>query len=128
MSKMKFPIKNGEIAFELNDKLSKSDVKRYAIETWIAPDGNSWYTIYNDGWKECGGIINNKVTGRSTVQLPNITFSNEKYVVLLTIRWDSTINESYWDRPLNVSLKKTTSFQYYAYSNSGEIQWVCKGY
>lgn len=57
--------------------------KRYVVETYKSSDGNTWYTIYNDGWKECGGTITSVPYDTSfTLNLP-VTFSDTKYTCLL---------------------------------------------
>lgn len=96
-------------------------------QTYLSSDRKTWYRIWSDGWKECGGIITNTVAGPSLITLP-VEFLNTNYTALLTVRWDSTSATSFYDRPLNVRDKSTTSFKYYAYSGSGEIQWNCSGY
>lgn len=108
------------------DGVAKTGAGDRVIERWISSDGQTWYEKYASGWKRCGGIINNTVTPQGSVTLP-ITFSNEKYVALLTVRWDGTGTSAY-GVPLNVRFKTTTGFQYYAYVASGEIQWTCEGY
>ena len=64
-----------------NSLLNK--IKRYATETWQSSDGLSWYTLYSDGWKECGisiDSVNQDTT--TTINLP-ISFSDTNYFVLL---------------------------------------------
>jgi hypothetical protein len=62
-----------------NSLLNK--IKRYVTETWVSSDGLTWYTLYNDGWKECGGkyqTVNNSV---ATITLP-VTFKDTSYTVI----------------------------------------------
>lgn len=57
-------------------------IKRYPVETYISSDGKAWYTIYNDGWKECGGVIstNSTTSGEANVTATfPIKFSNTNY-------------------------------------------------
>ena len=80
--------------------------KRYLTESWSLEDGTLWYNIYNDGWKECGGIYTNtsgslgKTAGNSIdidFKFP-ISFSNTNYVVDITNYWGGTQNHSViWD-------------------------------
>lgn len=74
-----------KISTDLQDKLSKTEVSRYVTEKWVASDGLSWYTKYNDGWKECGVTkidINTDGDGRNIV-LP-VEFSNTNYTSVVS--------------------------------------------
>ena len=74
---------------ELNGKLAKIDVKRYPIETWKS--GNMWYTKYNDGLKECGGMyfMGNNGHFSAQITLP-LEFSNKNYTLVTSLYRDET--------------------------------------
>lgn len=54
--------------------------KHLCIESWHANDYSQWYRIYDDGWKECGGVDNNS-GGYQAIALP-LSFSNLNYAVV----------------------------------------------
>lgn len=126
--------KLSEILEELNKKFNASDIKRYPIETYISSDGNTWYTVYNDGWKECGGYvaITSASTGYAKVTLP-ITFNNKKYTLIATSKSTSTsalvmqprnyiVNTNTVEFRLCCLIGGTSSF------TDGEVLYYCCGY
>lgn len=73
------------IATDLNNKLSKTETVRYPVSKWISSDGMSWYTIYSDDWKECGGTSGTSSTTTQkaiTFPLPN-GFDSISYTLVL---------------------------------------------
>lgn len=74
------------------------------VESYLSSDGLSWYRLWSDGWKECGGIVLKTSGGRTYVDVtfPNITFSTTNY----------TINGTYNEGP---SASGTSTTGYYGY-------------
>lgn len=71
------------IATELNNKIGKGECVRYPVSKYVSSDGSAWYTIYNDGWKECGGKATGVTYSSSTLvtlPLPD-GFSNTNYTI-----------------------------------------------
>lgn len=79
------------VATDLNSKLGKADIARYPIQTWHASDYSSWYTIYNDSWKECGGIFtaSGSVATEFSLTYNGIEFANTNYQVFANYRASS---------------------------------------
>lgn len=73
------------IATDLNNKIGKGECVRYPVSKWISSDGLSWYIVYNDDWKECGGIAKGAAYNSSAriIALP-IEFSNTNYNIVAT--------------------------------------------
>ena len=105
---------------DLNNKLSKTDIVRYATEKYISSDGLTTYTIYNDGWKECSGFITR--SNNSPVTLP-VTFSNTNYKIFLTAQTRNTTI-------LAISYESKTSNSFVARMDSwtGTFNYYCCGY
>lgn len=132
------PTNNAAISGQLNlenyvnevaSKLAKSDIVRYPICTWRASDGLSWYVIYNDGWKECGGCISVTSTYVSTrtITYP-ITFSSTNYTLLLAPRGVKSTDSF----AAGFTEKTTTGFTYQGVqvatvANNG-TDWEAKGF
>lgn len=66
------------------DNLETKLSKRYLVNSYN--DGTTWYNIYSDGWKECGGIATDVggSNGGSKIVLP-INFTNVNYNISTTI-------------------------------------------
>lgn len=82
------------------DNLEKKLSKRYLVDSYVSSDGTSWYNIYSDGWKECGGRVN-----RQTL--------NYNYQVNFPVTFQQA--------PLNVgvaglNLEKDSQVSWYAYA------------
>ena len=80
------------IATELNNKIGKGECVRYPISKYCSEDASAWYTVYNDGWKECGGKATGVAYNSSTLvtlPLPN-GFSNMNYTILGSVVNTST--------------------------------------
>jgi hypothetical protein len=77
-------INAGRIEEKLVEKLDRSSVKAYIVETYV--NGNSWYRVWSDGWKEQGGIVNNGSATWSWVRTVNLlkSFSNINYTIVVT--------------------------------------------
>lgn len=81
------------IATDVNNKLNKNDIVRYPIihkRSASTEEKNAWwYTIYNDGWKECGGHITGSGTSQTiNLPLPDNGFSDTTWT-LATAEWAS---------------------------------------
>ena len=120
------------IATDLNLKLSKTECVRYPISKWLSSDGLTWYTIYNDGWKECGGQATGVAynsSGRFSFPLPN-GFSNNKYTIVgsvVTANTDHYFRGVYFVEDTGTQAKACTS---YNGANSGAytIRYYACGY
>lgn len=108
--------------------------KRYVTETYKSSDGNTWYTKYSDGWKECGGFLtsgNHPTSTNYTCSMP-LSFSNTKYSLIFkacrsavdtsgnntTVQYGYSFYGYIWN-------KSTNSFQYRSSPNSS---WYACGY
>lgn len=70
-----------ESSVTINGKTGTKRVgKHLCIESWVANDNSQWYRIYDDGWKECGGIDKNS-GGYQAIKLP-LSFSDMNYVLV----------------------------------------------
>lgn len=122
------------IATDLNTKISKNECVRYPVEKWRSSDGLSWYTRYNDGWKECGGYITNgqhPTTTTYTMTMP-ITFSDIYYFLDIKSCRDAidtssnNVGVQYMHSNIGTCCNKTTSsFQYRC---SPKATWYACGY
>ena len=67
-------INAGRIEEKLVDKLDKSSVKAYIVESYL--NGISWYNLYSNGWIEQGGriVINSATVGAGTYNNTTLTF------------------------------------------------------
>lgn len=97
------------IVTELNKKLNLDVVARYPIDTYQSEDGTQWATYYNDGWKECGGIM---AGSTATTTFPNsLTFSSKNYTLVLTAGFDEA-SSSAW-----------VAFEYPASRTNNSFKW-----
>lgn len=96
------------------------------VERKVYSDGKTWYEKYESGWKRCGGVIN--TTNNITQVLLPIEFNTTTYTTLVTIRFDTPSATSFFDKPLNIRYKTENTFEIYAYSVAGELQWECVGF
>lgn len=51
------------------------------VESYLSSDKKTWYRIWSDGWKECGGSLTTRNDDEITYTLP-ITFSNTSYTAI----------------------------------------------
>ena len=111
---------------ELFDGLVHTGAGDRIVERKVFSDGKTWYERYESGWKRCGGVITtaNNIT---EVVLP-IEFTTTSYTTLVTIRFDTTSATSFFDKSLNIRYKTENTFEIYAYSVAGELQWECAGF
>lgn len=81
-------INAGRIEEKLGDKLDRSAVKAYIIETY--KNGASWYRVWSDGWIEQGGFYSGSIAANKNVyiELPN-AFSTMNYNVQITCSLDT---------------------------------------
>lgn len=95
------------------------------VESYLSSDGKTWYRIWSDNWKECGGCdIISSSWGDINVTLP-VTFSNTNYTVILGL--DSVAGDkiSYND----IGLHNKTTTQIRMISSPGVIrQYYACGY
>ena len=84
------------IATDLNDKIGKGECVRYPVSKWQSSDGLSWYTIYNDGWKECGGKIKAS-SSKYTLNLPLPSgFSDKNYTAVVSANFAEGSSSFWW--------------------------------
>lgn len=66
------------------------------VESYLSSDKKTWYRIWSDGWKECGGTYSRTASDNpgpydnitATINLPTgFAFSNINYQVQLTNQW-----------------------------------------
>ena len=98
------------------DNLESKLSKRYLIDAQVS--GTTWYNLYSDGWKECGGYS----TG-GTVNFP-IQFSNTNYTLVGGLI-QGTVSAT-WEH-LNMGSQTTTGFFYDRYDNYN-LKWYACGY
>lgn len=77
------------ITTDLNNKIGKTECVRYPVAKWLSSDGSSWYTIYNDNFKEVGIKWAGSSSTGVNYLLP-IPFSTKKYLTLVTTNGTST--------------------------------------
>lgn len=103
--------------------------KRYLTHWYVS--GTTWYNIYSDGWKECGGFVNNANAIKS-ITFP-ITFSNKPLQINATSFY-SIIEQTLYQP--HIDDITTTSFNVASYGERGSgtngsgnpIYWEAKGY
>ena len=84
------------IATDLNDKIGKGECVRYPVSKWQSSDGLSWYTIYNDGWKECGGKIKAS-SSKYKLNLPLPSgFSDKNYTAVVSANFAEGSSSFWW--------------------------------
>lgn len=101
--------------------------KRYVTETYV--NGTTWYTKYNDGWKECGGIGPASVSGSDvTITFPMTGgFSTTNYGVLLSMPFAGTSARAFAIVPVEgtkTNQKMNFRTYYSTASASGNISGV----
>ena len=118
----------GRVGEELTNKLNKSDVKAYIIQTYV--NGTSWYRIWSDGYCEQGGRLYNAKDVANTITLLK-TMKNTNYSVFIAHGvkgvYDDTANMKRAEEPFNFT---ATSFQVYTHPSDGlnTVQWKVCGY
>lgn len=103
--------------------------KRYLIDNYV--NGTTWYNIYSDGWKECGGFVNNGNAVKS-ITFP-VTFSSKPLQINATSFYSITDQTLYQPHIDDIT---TTSFNVASYGERGSgtngsgnpIYWEAKGY
>ena len=103
--------------------------KRYLVESYV--NGTTWYNIYSDSWKECGGFVNN-TTAIKSITFP-ITFLNKPLQINATSFY-SIIDQTLYQP--HIDDITTTSFNVASYGERGSgtngsgnpIYWEAKGY
>lgn len=68
------------VATELNNKIGKNECVRYPVSKWQSSDGLSWYIVYNDEWKEAGGI--GTFSSGTKAITHGLTFKTADYIAL----------------------------------------------
>ena len=110
------------------DNLESKLSKRYLTSSYKSADGSSWYNIYSDGWKECGGTIPSGAGEIGKVMSLPVTFSDNKYNIWYcnTNIFDLTNSFApYCDisiQPVSASTFKCTRFANYSRT------WQANGY
>ena len=97
------------------------------IESFISSDGKTWYRKWASGWKECGGYSTVALyLFKKTIVLPNITFANTYYTIMITPenRGTGDDNYSWW---LEESIT-TSQFTVRLRVNTPTIRYYCCGY
>ena len=107
------------------DNLEQKLSKRYLVDSYVSSDGNTWYNIYSDGWKECGGRLVASNDGEvRTTNFP-VSFSS---IPTLNVTFSFYEGDALYQYivPRNIS---KTSFTITIYSsNSQGTSWEAKGY
>lgn len=112
---------------EVDGKLSKSEIKRYAIDTYS--DGNTKYTIYNDGFKTCSGIMwtNQSVSSSNelniTLALP-VEFSGNYTVVYNGSNYVIPLGS--WNHSTQSCLLRFGGYQ--GSRTLSRVDWYAEGY
>ena len=97
------------------------------IETYISSDGNTWYRKWASGWKECGGYSTlGLYLFKKTIVLPNITFTNTYYTIMITPENRGTGEDTYsWWLEESIT---TSQFTVRMRVNTPTIRYYCCGY
>lgn len=99
--------------------------KRYLIERWELPETNTWYEIYNDGYKKCGGIgLGQNIT--HTITFP-IAFTNTNYLVKLTGIANNSVSTSCVLGVVN-TLRTETQMKIQSVEFGYGYYWEAEGY
>lgn len=98
--------------------------KRYVTATYSS--GSTWYTKYNDGWKECGMILSGGSWGSKSASLP-ISFSNTNYICCVTPIMTNSNTGTYQTRESFVNSKSTGSINLW-WDGTMIKQVYCCGY
>ena len=114
---------------QINTKISKNEIARYPVSTWISSDKSSWYIIYNDGWKECGGHVVLSATNnwqQPTVIFP-IPFDIAPISLLINVKLTTYQDAAMYGQITSYS---NTQFVTGVYSATGrnEFFWSACGY
>ena len=100
------------IATDLNNKIGKNECVRYPVSKWQSSDGLSWYIVYNDGWKECGGQITGGASSFTTLTFPLPSgFSDTNYSIIGQVMMSST-STSLFQVKFNTGAKTNTSISF----------------
>ena len=67
----------------VGDGVVKTGAGDRVIESFVSSDGKTWYRKWASGWKECG-MLRTGNWNNVTIELPNIEFSNNTYIVVAT--------------------------------------------
>lgn len=106
------------------------------VQDWESSDGLSWYRIWSDGLKECGGTLTTNGTSTPlTVALSNTTFSDTNYQIYVTPKNLNNTASPVVIKIINNSIT-TTSFNVvgcYATASSQDynatlFNYYCRGY
>ena len=114
-----------EVMTDLNGKVSTADLAtcHVVVETYV--NGTSWYRVYDDGWCEQGGHIE-----ESSINVVNISFL-KAYISIPTLLTsvNSTARTSYLDNGIDIFNLTTTGFtkQYTVNVGTGWA-WQACGY
>lgn len=119
-AKTELQVNIDNIATDLNNKVSKSDLLEVqcVVETYV--NGTSWYRVYSDGWCEQGG----RVSAASQTVTFLKAFANTSYCITGgLIPGNSAASYEH----LNIGSLTTTSFYYTSYDGY-QLMWQAAGY
>ena len=122
-AKTKLQVNIDNIATDLNNKVSKSDLLEVqcVVETYV--NGTSGYRIWSDGYCEQWGIAGGTADSYRTITLLK-EFKDTSYIILFT-ETNRTTNDN--SRNSTVITNNTTTKTFYAYMNRFPF-WKACGY
>lgn len=98
---------------DLNDKIGKNECVRYPVEKWHSEDYSTWYTIYNDGYKECAGkATTSSSSSAQTIQLP-VVFKNSNFIVVMNKGYLGTSNAVIGDVSVTATYSDGSTTSYF---------------
>lgn len=112
----------GEITNNGNS-LSATSSPDYIIERYLSNDGLSWYTKYNSGWIEQGGMIGKNYKNSTITFL--VPMKNTKYIINFG-NYSIALNEITNQRNICLNSYSTTGLSFA--NNPYIISWEVKGY
>lgn len=120
-----------EVMTDLNGKVDKADLSPVHVVVDTYSNGASWYRVYDDGWCEQGGFVDNQ-TAIKTITLLK-PYANTSYSIQCTSYYDVSDATLYQPHTYN---KSTSSFQCASYGERGgatngsgmPVIWQTSGY
>lgn len=100
----------------------------YVVESYI--NGTNWYRLYNDGWLEQGGYIDNNPDYTWVTFLKE--FANTNYTVQATAKQNSGFTPTAWiidtgqTTGINIAAQRWTNASYT--SQVASFYWEARGY
>lgn len=114
---------DGEYIYE--NRLTNSSGNPYLVDSWESSDHKSFYRIYSDGFKECGGYIARQSYNATYQQafpiqfnnIPNVQMTRANLQSSTTLLWNYyTVN--------NITTQNFTT----AINTDYDTYWIAKGY